>query len=477
MCRARILCRLRLIPNHRDSPKQALKTALQEVISSVKQLKESPSTSQRISLSARLFLERARSVIDLLNAWAKHQTQVKLAALVWGMYHLRKIEGLDKLLDTVPNRLMSPEGRESLLNIICKVARYREAAQFLFRTARKYSIVQQMNAVIIDLPQEAFGNHRTNTSSTTLQDAISRVGGSSYDLAYLCNLLQIGQAKACSQFTHQTEQTLKKAKIHAEVQLVFCLEQEQTNFPPRVICSSKDACFLCNMLNSIHGKFHIPRCHGKLYPGWRLPSTPFFTSLQNCLNIMLQNYAKGSLKTLLARRRKTSYPDPNESTLLTLSLSASTITAATEPQPTSSDAECVSLRTRRYRLPVVWKDWRHCCAPLQTSINLAQFLPSCTQPQQGKRPVRSVTNQSQQRLPTLNTPSKASQTFNMETMLPSCNAVSAQKRPRSLGKICPLASASLSINNFWSYDFITLGSSLSSQRWLGGIYPFSKLTQ
>lgn len=60
-------------------------------------------------------------------------------------------------------------------------------------------------------------------------------------------------------------------KVHAEIQLLFFYELNDKLPRPRVICSSKSACYLCNLFFSLHGVFHIPRSHGRLYDKWTLP--------------------------------------------------------------------------------------------------------------------------------------------------------------------------------------------------------------
>jgi hypothetical protein len=117
---------------------------------------------------------------------------------------------------------------------------------------------------------------------------------------------------------------LKDAKIHAEIQLLIYCEREAFKLPPRVVCSTKDACFLCNAFIRMHGKMHTPRCHGRLYPGWRLSFSP---EIEGRFNNELANYIRNSLTTLLSRQQKTVYPDPAESTLMTLPLSVSTLSS------------------------------------------------------------------------------------------------------------------------------------------------------
>jgi hypothetical protein len=167
----------------------------------------------------------------------------------------------------------------------------------------------------------------TDQYKPTLLSTITRLSGphGGRKLDDICRLLKITEQEANNQFTQKTRKTLKDAKIHAEIQLIFYLETEGSEQPPRVICSSKNACFLCNAFIKVYGKIYVARSHGKLYTGWRLPLFPNFSYLEQRFVEVLENYSRKSLAMLLSRRRKTVYPDPNESTVLTLPFSVSTI--------------------------------------------------------------------------------------------------------------------------------------------------------
>ena len=60
-------------------------------------------------------------------------------------------------------------------------------------------------------------------------------------------------------------------KVHAEIQLLFFYELYPNRPRPRFICSSKSACYLCNLFFHLHNGFSIPHTHGKLYEKWLLP--------------------------------------------------------------------------------------------------------------------------------------------------------------------------------------------------------------
>src|SRR5271167_475092 len=62
-------------------------------------------------------------------------------------------------------------------------------------------------------------------------------------------------------------------RIHAEIQIIYHYELNPVPISPRVICSSKSACFLCNLFAQVHRKFYIARTHGRLYENWKLPAT------------------------------------------------------------------------------------------------------------------------------------------------------------------------------------------------------------
>jgi len=155
MCPVRILCRLRFIPNSRNTPRQPIKELLQEAINSIRWLEKETVQDTGLLLS-RLFVERAKEVIKLVDAWAKHRKPARLGELVEGVNRLWRAGELQDLLSAIPNQIMGPALRKNLLNIISKVARYREAARFLYRTAKEIPLVRQMKIVLVSLPQHAF---------------------------------------------------------------------------------------------------------------------------------------------------------------------------------------------------------------------------------------------------------------------------------------------------------------------------------
>ena len=59
--------------------------------------------------------------------------------------------------------------------------------------------------------------------------------------------------------------------VHAEVQLVVHFELHQQGRRPRIIGSSKDACYLCHSFVKAHGLYYLSRTHGVFYTRWTVP--------------------------------------------------------------------------------------------------------------------------------------------------------------------------------------------------------------
>lgn len=61
--------------------------------------------------------------------------------------------------------------------------------------------------------------------------------------------------------------------VHAEIQLVFYYTTHKLAncYHPRIIGTSKAACYLCDLFIKYHGKYFISKTHGHLYDQWTVP--------------------------------------------------------------------------------------------------------------------------------------------------------------------------------------------------------------
>jgi hypothetical protein len=67
--------------------------------------------------------------------------------------------------------------------------------------------------------------------------------------------------------------------VHAEIQLLIFYEiQSKESVPvPRVIGTSKAACYLCNLFIKYHGRFFVTKTHGRLHSQWTVPDIEEFS--------------------------------------------------------------------------------------------------------------------------------------------------------------------------------------------------------
>ncbi|KAI1806859.1 hypothetical protein F4811DRAFT_567883 [Daldinia bambusicola] len=346
MCSERILYRLGLIQGRRKNSRRSIQKDLEVAL---EYFRWSTAYKNKSSSNLTLFISRAKEVIRLVDSWRKHQKQHELEQLVDGVRHLRGVENACVLISSIPNQPdMGPSSRDHLINTIGKVARYREAARSLYRMAKKIPLIRNMRLMPVRLSSEAFNRNFGIDAVPDLEATISLVDGASkkINLDRVCNLLRIGKYQADRQFTQQVRKTLQEARIHAEIQLLYYCEfyRPPNTHLPRVVCSSKDACWLCNEFILMYEKIHTPRCHGKIYPGWRLPAQSGHENhdLATRYNTRLRGHISIGLKTLFGRGKKTVYPDSNESTLLSLEWSRSTLQIVAPSSPDAPEAPSMS---------------------------------------------------------------------------------------------------------------------------------------
>ena len=310
--------------------KQPLKTILQEAVTYVHTLTEDRQIPQLLWDVSTQFLDEPKRTIRLIDTWRKHQVPVRLEKMVSGIHDLHHIGQLKLLFDdkVMSNKVMDVFKRKNLLNMLSKVARYKEASRFLFRLTRKIPLLRHMRAEMVQLTPEMFQAvtiEETLDLSTTF-DRIRTLGQqSTLSINQVCHFLKVNVSEAETTFAARTRETLRHGKIHAEIQLLSFLTLNELELPPRVICSSKDACFLCNLCIKTLGQIHVPRSHGRLYPGWRLPNGVFAKTIERRFNLALEAQLLESIAIMLDRRDRPGYKEPWESNLLTLPYSASTL--------------------------------------------------------------------------------------------------------------------------------------------------------
>ncbi|CRL26308.1 unnamed protein product [Penicillium camemberti] len=282
MCLPRILCRLRLAPSKRKGIRPSIKELLQTAIDGVGRV--NPEKILRLNLGVTLseFKLLSKKIIQLINNWLKYRVQSRLASILGSIRRLNKISGLPDLLQLIPTGasgiVQDSNFASCLLNIVSKVSRYCQAAGVLYKIAKQYPMVQNMKLQLATLPREAYDRVDNPGYFPNFQEIgplLGLINGRRYDASRITQYMKLSknQKDPNETFSREIQKTLKESKIHSEVQLIAYCEIESTpELFPRVIASSKDACYLCNAFIKTHGKLHTSRTHGKLYRSWRLPN-------------------------------------------------------------------------------------------------------------------------------------------------------------------------------------------------------------
>lgn len=278
--------------------------------------------------------------MQLVDRWLKHQTLNELGVVVEGINKLQQTAPLfHQLLALISNNDMDPTSRSSLSNIIRKVSRYWDAARQLYRTAKKFPLVRNMRIQLVTLPFKAFEGQINSSDLSDLGTCLSRLGfvkGQQNSMSQLCRKLKLNQSAAQARY-EVAKRALSAPKIHAEIQIIAFCEMQARGLFPRVVSSSKDACFLCNTFIQLYGRMHTPKSHGRLYPGWRLPFLPEFRVLQQKFNERLCEDLHRNVSSGLVRGKLHVHPLPNESNLLTLTASVTTQSISELPSETSHE--------------------------------------------------------------------------------------------------------------------------------------------
>ncbi|KAF2722039.1 hypothetical protein K431DRAFT_312004 [Polychaeton citri CBS 116435] len=208
--------------------------------------------------------------------------------------------------------------RNNFLLKLRKLAQYRRAAVYLTRKARTTPMYQ--NIKVRDVSHPAF---RESARPSTIQ---SKMGG------VLSRSLTTGNPRERVIFRERLERYLGKSaqevqadiakdarlpkKVHAEMQLLVYYEmQPSTVRRPRFICSSKHACYLCNLFVKKHGSHCVPSTHGTVYSKWKLPDPNDLgledqcaSRLRTCLNHLNDDIEAAIIGCLKAKRAKSSGP-------------------------------------------------------------------------------------------------------------------------------------------------------------------------
>jgi hypothetical protein len=350
MCRKKILCRARLASDNQKPSWQGLLNDLRLLLHSAPEL----AGTQTLLVAIESLVGVLDNCVHLMNTDGPASlTQEDVSGVVLAFSQLHQTQNLKDLLERLRSTVTTIHAGscEALCLTAKKMLQYRTAATVLVRLAAAHRIVENARVVIVRPPADAFAKPNLDAQdilATTPQRALLRAGVKEPKLQFEKAMGNLGKqtTAADDMFREYLKLATKRPRIHAEVQLVWYVDQFPTARPPRILASSKDACYLCHMFVTVHGKFIMRGCHGRLYPGWRLPvmgsgmqnlRERFAAELENRIGARMQAILCEPIsKTMHPRESPALSSMDNRSSVVT----ARTVNAANEAEAQmSSDSE------------------------------------------------------------------------------------------------------------------------------------------
>lgn len=299
---------------------------------------------------------------DGLEKMEKHQAQSPkadkfLLCILRHCNYLVTEYRLNDILSTIPHGddSFSEERKTSLVERIRKLGRYIKLGPIILRFARRLAIFRKITVHGIKIRSTVSdGPHALASEKMPrglldqyLQDPSSALG---QKIAQVESRIKSNLVDTQADLR---QKSLRTKRIHAEMQLLFHYEQRpKIKLKPRVICSSKNACFLCNTFMRLHNQFYTPKTHGNLYPLWTLPTLSTLSLARSRIQELRKLYIQ--LNTLIEEMiiscletRSSVQIYNNESMILHVhSLTASEVSAAEEitDKPMSNDARSLSIK-------------------------------------------------------------------------------------------------------------------------------------
>ncbi|KXJ85104.1 hypothetical protein Micbo1qcDRAFT_198937 [Microdochium bolleyi] len=212
----------------------------------------------RTRSSAAEFGLHCREVRKRITQWQQFPSTSSLALIIMAIHKLQTEVGVEILLDGLTHQALSKDAKGSIINKISKLSRYYEISRYLSRRCSKDEVFRHLTALRVSLPEPivALEPHLPGTF---------RAGVGFTDVLRQAGLPQGNEQETMNTvnevFQEQVSNISKHAKVHAEIKLLCFYELNRDTIPllPRAVCSSKDACWLCNALIDAHGEMYTPR--------------------------------------------------------------------------------------------------------------------------------------------------------------------------------------------------------------------------
>ena len=202
--------------------------------------------------------------MDTLEA-RSFRLEERLLGLVKGIQSiLLQYEPDLKLIPYTPG-LWNGNATESLTDRLRKISRSVKACDEFLRAARRYRIFSNIAVEFVNLQQ---GGRRLSVGATSDIDEIIEASCTRETLSKILSRCH----KSILNIQESIKARLREtSRSHIEVQLVLYYEHDARLLRPPNMLNLKRLLSV-PLLLQIHGQYHIPSTHGKLYDTWKWPA-------------------------------------------------------------------------------------------------------------------------------------------------------------------------------------------------------------
>lgn len=243
--------------------------------------------------TAQSFVDLSRNLGDFLNELEicdLIDVDQKLKQVIWTASRLLgKMEHMPRLLRHATNRDLQPGIYQGVKTRLEELARIGQFSDDLFELGKSNSLFRNVRVVSISLDWDHLHIPTTKPSSFSLESCVVRCSQDKSSMFRLCEYLNKPLAEASSAFSIAAHRNIMESKMHAEIQILVYYYLVTPQLRPRIFGSSKDPCYLCNMVIGLDGRFGVLGTSGRLHPRWKLPSMPVFDDLWNKTNNELES--------------------------------------------------------------------------------------------------------------------------------------------------------------------------------------------
>jgi hypothetical protein len=351
MCRNRIVSRARL---GTSESKKRLTVFLEEASDRLQLLKEGQNKAYCQEILKRL-VERMSTYCECYKVRSTGVAYLdgSLADIIDDCCQLSEVANWKDILLRDVGKVaprMNPCELDAIVNMVGKLAQYKFSAERLVKVFRSQPIARRAATVLVQLSNAAFERQLPSCPDCSLspESVFGRISvatnSSALDFGRVVQALHKSQAEVETQFRKSLRRALLESRIHAEMQLIWHIDSNPSQTRPRLLASNKDACYLCNAFISFHGMHTIPRTHGRIYPGWRLPAARLVEVRESFARELERMVIFRAREVLNGARR---LDDPLESTVNSSMGSLTTMLTAEEAldteEPDSSDSEATIM--------------------------------------------------------------------------------------------------------------------------------------